>query len=335
MKTIYLHIGFGKSGSSALQAYLSCNALHKDGAQSLAYCCLREDGMVLSGAALEAAASKHALRYLTSISDVSLISNIGRTKKDLDRVLAAGRTAIFSQEDWGRRASGFVDPPFLSQLGCEARIIVYVRPQIEWFNSGWWQWWAWHPEHAKPVDVLNQWGFGFMRWAEMIDRWSSVPGVIDVTVRLHPKDIVQDFLQLFGDFSPKEFTRVNVSLSPTIIKLLLRFPSLRQPHDAYVDAILADIFDMYGASPWIVDKSLATRIVEATHDDNIALMEYLDASSKSEMAADRRWWDVDHFSDRYVWTEKDLTLELCEYEALMEKALPQLLSLARQSNQRV
>ena len=83
-----------------------------------------------------------------------------------------------------------------------ARVVAYVRPQIEWFNSAWWQWWTWRDEFDTPADLLRQWrgGWrpGFMRWRTQLAPWLVNPSVDGLTVRLYRRDTLPDFLELLG-----------------------------------------------------------------------------------------------------------------------------------------
>lgn len=330
MNKVVLHIGFGKTGSSSLQSYLSLNPVHEKDGRKLLYCGLETDGHVRHGEELRRAASNTPLGYVSSLPDVSKTGNLQRTKAEIGELTQAGFIPIFSQEDWGRRAADFVKTDFLNKVGCSAHVIVYVRPQVEWFNSGWWQWWAWMEKFSKPSDVIDSWGFDFMRWGKQIAEWSVVPGVEKITVRLHPKNTVEDCLAAVGGFRPKaKIEKSNVSLGPMLIKILKRYPELRTPHSSDVDLLLSEFFEFKGDTPWVMDTGFSSRIIENCREDNLFLMDFLDPKSKTIMQEDARWWTEEAYADRRVWEEEELTLQPSEYEEILDKALWKIVAVGQ------
>lgn len=327
---IYIHIGFGKTGSSSIQSFLSFNpnlgmsGLH----EKLLYCCFNNDGGISFGKELSNLAMNSPLKYTSSSPEVACFTNLTKTRDQLDKIFSAGYTPIFSQEDWGRRSSEFKNANFFSTLGCSAHVIAYVRPQVEWLNSAWWQWFAWINEFTKPGDIIDAWGYSFILWADQIAKWKTVPNVEGMEVRLQTSDVVADFMALLkiqnnpGIIFPE---RTNISLSPTLIKLLLRFPEIRNVHSAEVDVILSNLLKFEGQTPWIIDWELIDKIINATHADNQRLLGMLDENSRKLMANDPRWWDAGSYSNRTLYTMPDLKLSEQELFDIVGQAIPALI----------
>jgi hypothetical protein len=328
MRKAYFHIGFGKTGTSSLQSFLSFNPLHYSpgSGETLLYCCFDNKGRIFTKKELQKRAANSPLKYVSSYPAITKLTGEIRTQA-LDALWEEGYTPVFSQEDWGRQAGNFKQMDFFSRLRCKAHVIVYVRPQVEWFNSGWWQWWNWTGQFKNPEDVFHRWGYGFLSWATQVAQWKRLKGVEEVTVRLQPTDVVSDFLSVCGVNTGGTLAtehRFNVGLSPTHIKLLKRFPSLRTTHSAYIDFLMARLLRFEGKTPWIVGPKLAESIIEATRDDNLRLLDMLDTQSRALMEQDERWWRADAYREHRVWTGRDFELTRQEVKSALAQTVKAL-----------
>lgn len=333
MRKVYFHIGFGKMGSSSLQTYLSANPIQQSTAnERLLYCCFQEDGSIISGAQVTEGARMAPLKYLSSFPDAAEWQNASAARGELDKIFEQGFVPIFSQEDWGRRAGHFKNSKLFDQLDIEVYAIVYVRPQVDWFNSAWWQWFAWSDKFSTPADVVNAWGYNFMQWGDQIGSWNRLSRVKGVTVRLLPTDVVVDFLdvmQIPSNKRPIQSERSNVSLSPILIKLLIKYPYLRSTHSADVDLILSRYLKFEGKTPWVLDHEIIEKIQKVTYEDNIQLLSLLDATSRQKMQDDPRWWDQSYYQSRVTWQEQDFQMTEEELGQVVGQILPALIELGR------
>ncbi len=333
MRKVYFHIGFGKTGSSSLQAYLSLNPTLQSGKdEKLLYCCFQKDGTVISGDQITEGARATPLKYLSSLPDAAEWLDASLAKNNLDDIFQQGFTPVFSQEDWGRRAGHFKNSKLFDQLDIDVYVIVYVRPQVEWFNSAWWQWFAWSEKFTTPTDVINAWGYRFMQWGAQIGSWKRQARVKGVIVRLMPSDVVLDFqdvMQISGAEQSVAIERSNVSLSPILIKLLKKYPYLRSTHSADVDLILSRYLKFDGKTPWVLDQEIIEKVINATHEDNINLLNMLDPVSRQQMLDDRKWWDTPYYENRKVWEEQEFQLTEVELQKVIGQILPALIELGR------
>lgn len=292
-----LHIGFGKTGTSSIQHYL-CE--HDLSGTDIVYCRLNERGELLTGEKLRAAARRSILGYVNSTpSSVS-----GDPVAAIKALRQEGKIVLLSQEDWGRTAK-----PLNYLNGVKLKVIAYVRPQVDWFNAGWWQWWRWENEFVSPADVLKVWKPHFLKWAAQLDRWKRSPMVSELTVRLHVQDVVFDFLSVLGCTDIKPTKRMNQSLSPTILKLYEAVPAIRMGSPAEMDVLLSSLVEDKRKAPWVVDRGLAEQIIDATADDNLALRDYLSFDQKAMMDADQHWWSVEAYADRRCEALERITTE--------------------------
>lgn len=333
MRTAYFHVGISKTGSSALQSYLSHNYVfsNPDTRQRFVYCCMRSSGRLLTGRRMKDVATKCLSGYLSSGPSVAATADLVLAKAELDSLFNAGFTPIFSQEAWCDQAAAFNASEFFGRLGVQARIVIYVRPQLDWFNSAWWQWFAWDANYSQPQDLLNGSDYNLIKWTERILPWCEMDNVESVTVRLHPGDIITDFFGLLGMAppTPEEPATRNQGLPPTLLKLLLKYPQVRSPHLSWVDHVLRKQTDFTGPSPWVINQALATDIIEGTRSDNERLATLLDDESRRIMLADRRWWSADEYAHKQLSDLQDLVLDHNEMEALLGQLLEALLQQFR------
>ncbi|MGE4048209.1 MAG: hypothetical protein AB7F35_25350 [Acetobacteraceae bacterium] len=206
--------------------------------------------------------------------------------------------AILSSEGWREVPKSFRDY-LLPAFERPARAIIYVRPQVPWLNSGWWQWGAW--EGRSLGDWLKD-QRPLLRWAETIRTFRELSGIKNVTVRLLPKDIVLDFL---GQISVqpdqlREGPAVNRGLPAPLLRLFQRHAETLRPgpHASEIDFVLSKYLGTTGSTPWVLEPSIIEEVIAACREDNLALMAMLDPPSQEAMRADPQWWDVAAFANR-------------------------------------
>ena len=301
-----LHVGFGKTGTSALQTYLSRNPW-LEGTRGHRYVVVDGCGRVLDGDAIQAAAAGRAHRYLVSTPRLwhrGDLEDIGRRLARLGR----NDVLVLSQEDWARNGRSCHELRALERLEIRAHVVAYVRPQVEWFNSGWWQWWTWHEEFDTPPDVLKKWRSGFLCWAKQLKWWAGNPNVSRLSVRLYRRDTVSDFMGVLGATEKigAEEVVVNSSLSPLHIKLLKSMPGLRRPHTPWYDWVLQGCLPSTEEAPWALTRDDMQTIVDVCKEDNRALMALLTPEDAEAMRQDMRWWSIEPYLDRAAVTEAEL-----------------------------
>jgi hypothetical protein len=204
---------------------------------------------------------------------------------------------------------------------------VYVRPQVEYLNSGWWQWWAWNGMFEKPADVIEEWGIGFMLWATSLKPWASI-GVVDrLSVRLHGQDTIKDFFSLIGLRNLVfDVPRKNTAMSRQLIQLYQAIPDLRTEHGSKLDILLSPLLNG-GSSPWVVSPNVARRVIDQCREDNIELRTYLSRDQQDQMAENKRWWSAEGYGE----AEDVEQLKLCDAIAILSKIVPELVTLRRRT----
>lgn len=329
MTSAILHAGFGKCGSSALQTALSGQPSLGNAASAVEYAVL-QSASVLSKASVTQAANASPFGYQTSIAAKPLAAQSRsalRAKADVLRdLVGTGGTVILSNEGWVNDHDLFAEKKLLVALGLECEVVMYVRPPVEWLNSGWWQWGAW--TGARFPRWLNN-TLDRVRWADRIKRWQEVPGVEKVTVRLLPDDVVSDFFSIVGVEAGGAKERRNGSLAGGILRMFQHHTELRPgPHESAIDFVLArHLSEVGGSAPWVMGPRPIERTIQATKDSNEQLLHLLDEESAAEMAADARWWDPEAYNDRHREAPHKRALDRDGLDNLAAEAMQRIFEL--------
>lgn len=292
-KTITLHIGASKCGSSALQAALSA-----------APTILKTDGSEVNYAAFEPRKSKildkkelyesrglHGYKSSPSAGAI-LKSNLDSLRKE---ILSYPTELVFSSEGWLFEPTQWEN--LLLELNVNAKVVVYVRPQVPVLNSAWWQWGAWSNEE---FDDWMSHRLQASLWGKRVKRWAAMKGVSDLIVRPVPSDIVSDFYSAILDApAPTNGGRPNPSLPATVLRLFQRNRSLRpSAHNSRIDFALSSVLGNNEPSIWVLNDKWIKKILEETQPDNELLMTFMDTESADCVRDDPRWWRSDAFAEK-------------------------------------
>lgn len=324
MSDLIVHIGFGKTGTSSLQEYLSFHGVDRIDDTNFCYASWSQDGRFIFGNALKEAAIASPHRYV--VSTPSLPSSFRGLVEGILKLKSMGLVPILSQEDWARTGAIL---PALEQLKLKATVISYIRPQVEWFNAGWWQWWTWINDFNHPEDVLRAWSVGFLHWARQLSRWHKSPSVETLVVRLHCKDVVEDFIHFLGGSVVTRLKRHNTSLDPLILKLYKSIPNLREKYNAEIDSVLSPILSKGRRAPWVLSRKLVKQIILDTWQDNKDLLQYLNPEQRNVMSEDHRWWDVKAYESRFNEGPLESMLSRDEAVEILKLVIPIVIDQTR------
>lgn len=290
MKVI-LHIGASVCGGSSLQRFLSINPILplKTGGR-LIYTTVNKNGEILAG---------NKVRQLAKLTVSGFVSSapLGFVTRNAFKLTVPsakdGDVVVLSSEGWRKEHGRVQTQDALSAFG-QVEAVMYVRPQIDYFNNAYWQWGAWE-------DVaLGDWVSARLpeaRWHESAQSWAASERVEKLTVRLLPSDIITDFLDQVGvDTSQIEVTdddkQFGHGLPGSLLRLLQRHRQLRPgPHDSEIDFVLTRYFGQLGnAPPWVLDSEITRFIVDYMRESNVELMKMLTQEQSVLMQEDVRWW---------------------------------------------
>jgi hypothetical protein len=324
MTEAVIHIGFDKTGTSSLQTALSSDVL--DGTQ-YEYCAIKSNGSPIYGQALSKRARRAVMGYVASTHRLDCIDhNLVRT--GIATIRDRGKIPILSQEAWSCLGDVFKDRALLERWGISgAHIIAYVRPQVEFLNSGWWQWWAWSGSFETPADIIQQLGVSLLLWTTRLKPWASIGAVERLSVRLHGQDTIEDFFSLIGLRNLVfDVPRKNTGMSRELIQIYKAIPGLRTEHGAELDSVLGPVLNG-GSTPWVVSPNLARRVLDQCREDNIELRTYLSRDQQDQMAENKRWWSAECYGE----AEDVEPLKLCDAIAILSKIVPEWVTLRRET----
>lgn len=292
-KSITLHIGAGKCGSSALQTALSASPTIQ-----------RNDGSVINYARLDRQNNiiidKERLTAMRGVNGYTVSSNVKDMmsldfEKVKDSIAQYPTDLLFSSEGWFNHPAAW--ETLLEKLDLTVKIVAYVRPQVPVLNSAWWQWGAWSDE---AFDDWMEKHINACLWGRRVQSWSKLERVSSLTVRPVPADIVTDFYEnVLAAPKPIDLNRSNPSLPGPVLRLFQRNRVLRPSmHKSGIDFALSRVIKMRDASIWVLDESHIAYILEKTAKDNELLLSYMDEASGQSVRADPRWWSAAAYEDK-------------------------------------
>lgn len=272
----------------------------RDGAR-YEYVSFKRAGLLKRGEECLVEAGKSSFGYTSSVSVREFFSEeaLPLLASGLKAIEKEGVTPIFSYEGWINESARFSDRKVFQRLGLAPRVVIFVRPQIPWINSSWWQWGAWSGKKFPLwLEKFKKNGL----WAETANKWHEVPSVQDVTIFPVSRNVVESFFEMLGADIPSLPTqkKSNVTLDADTLRLFQKYRKIRaEDLGAGIDFVLErNRVGGSGAAPWVLAPELVSELMEFFREDNEALLSLVDEGVRTEMTADSQWWDEVAFSDR-------------------------------------
>ncbi|MCI5045677.1 MAG: hypothetical protein MRY72_13355 [Aquisalinus sp.] len=302
MKKVIVHIGYPKCGSSAIQHFLCHNQQLYGDDVSYRYFVMGKEG-IMSQQEVTALSRRSLSGYVASVGSLSnallSLQDHLATQEDDDFI------PIISQEGWGSNddIADLRDVSDQLRDEVELHIVGYVRPQISWLQSAWWQWYAWRGDGLS-LDKAWKWLKHTVKWHGRLQRFAAIPSVGSVTARLQDAhaDVTRDlldYLQL-SDTAYQAGKRINTSVTANHVAIYRRLPFLRPPHDSRADLIIEKLFPTRKRPPFIITREFAADVLAEVYEDNIALLDSLGDKAKATMQRDQRWWSVEAYAEYWL-----------------------------------
>lgn len=290
---LILHVGAGKSGSSALQTALSAAPDHvtRDGLK-LRYTALRKRSRawsVLLGRDLEFEAGISAYGYATwtnfRVTEVDPLEFLALNHVR-NNGLRRGFVPIASCEGWITRPKTFAR--HLARWGYPTvDVVAYLRPPIEWINAAYWQWGIWH---AKSFDSwLKRGGLNYNFGCDL-EEWSQIPNVRLRIGRARP-DTISKFAGWYGIDLTNLTSQSNTSTPASLIGFLLRNRRFRpNPHDSSIEFVFERWCPPIDGPPlWAVAPQQVHLLRGTTRRNLEALRRFVTDQQFSDLLDDPGW----------------------------------------------
>jgi len=219
-KSMILHVGAPKTGSSSIQFFLRKN---KDKLYEKGFLVpdrdLGLDGLVTGEHvwAVERISSRGDREVLKVFSNIK--REIEKSKKEMNIIVSAENLCNT------KMAEKFS----LALQEIPGKVIIYIRRQDEFLSSAWQQWYSKIEEDfdAWLIKALSDMG----NWLEIIEAWEAVVGKDNIKIKIFEKeefvegDLLKDFVSNIGlekylDYFNYEIGRVNPSYSDIITYLV-------------------------------------------------------------------------------------------------------------------
>jgi hypothetical protein len=255
MKHLLVHIGTGKTGSTAIQQALQQSAQQ-----------LRSQGVHYWGLNLEGAENTSPFPWQKEggTSDLQKLSDAVAARELEQALIGAlerlpdGATAVWSNESIYERPGAYLS--LLQSIQSEqvkCTVIAYARSHRAYISSAYKQWGIKHKTYPGPVLGFSDWvkaRQNFLSYGTKLARWDAAFGEF---FRLVNYDAIQDVVGHFSSYLPEgtevkpgSSNRVNQSPSPAVlamyalhnnqfsdpvtpekmVALLRQFPQLRKIH---------------------------------------------------------------------------------------------------------
>jgi hypothetical protein len=302
---IVLHIGAMKTGSSALQASLTEHSvrksLHDPGKTVFEYAALAPWALLRGDALRQARLHNPDLYVCSAPMDMILEENPQRRNAalhDLQTMRSEGRIPILSNERWLHQQEKKSIHAFAVLLGGPLHVVAYIRPQVDFLNSMFWQ-----TLRIKSSAYFIPNSLKTCDWARQLELWKSAPGVESLSIRLKCSDIVTDFCQLIGCEHEPVSKRVNQTFPAALCHFIdrwnlsdklannswkpmfFRWLSVHDPTGAALEGL--------GQQAFFIDGKTIRKIVRHFRGGNERLIGWCEKEIAEAMRAEPRWWSPD------------------------------------------
>ena len=249
-RAIVLHIGFSKTGSSALQVFLSQNQnllarYNYDYPEIDPYHFEKaKKGEISSG-------NGHLLREV--LRQDTQNASLNQSARLLTPFLSAdGRNSTFivSSESFGVMTEEEIAffSRLLRQFSLDVKIICYVRRQDQYIEAAWKQWQS-KLSDSLQLDAIKP----RINWRQRLDAWAKHFGKENIVVRPYeksqlPHGVIPDFLDILGIAWKDQLENLDLNINHGFTQDVMDFRQVNKGfskdiHDHRLDEFLYEVLD--------------------------------------------------------------------------------------------
>ncbi len=336
MKTLYIHAGFGKCGSSSLQTFLSSyEGFYRQDGEEVVYAALLANRLLYGEALVKQASHKHA-GYIASLPWVNhkipLNDYFDQIGESLLNLLAT-KHVILSNEFWEHEIRFWRKIDFFQRHQIKVIFIFYIRPPVQWINSAWWQWGAWMDQSFEKwlpsaIKAIN--------YEQKLRKFYQLEWIDQIHIRLLTPNLLTDFakfLQLDQTIHsiPKKLT-TNKSLPNSILRFYQIYRQFRpSPYASNTDFILEKYLNIEGRPDWVLTMSQVEQIMQQTHHSHKILLRWLDPDCRRIFRKDMRYWQAEAFAHLTTKPATPIKLTRKQLEQISLSAIEAIITLAQQN----
>ena len=273
-KTIYLHIGFHKTGTSSIQHYLNKHSVF-----------LRRQGLLYPSSVIT---GNNQSILATSIKDIyrnddTLNPHYEKVNQEIGRHTG---DIIISSECFMEGVNPYLVKNLLGSSGDVIKVVIYVRPQIQWVESL-------YGEIIKDssrrctgsIESLREIHQGKLNYLPEIEQWSKCFGSKNIIIRKFVKsgekgNLISDFFNAINyrgslpfDLQYKNSIQ-NPAFDPRCLEFLRRANNVAMPRELHIkltrelSKISEAISNILGkTSMKLVSRNEIERLKKKWHDD--------------------------------------------------------------------
>ena len=297
-----LHIGAPKCGSSSLQRHLSMNPefVSRDGI-NYNYISITGSGDMLHGQEL----TKTALSSPNGLSNSNRMvhsnfdpSNLDKSAAQIRKILHSKTHVIISHEGWFRQAEFFRQHRVLEKLGIQPRVIMFIRPPLDWLNSAWWQSGAWS---GKTFDEWYETAVDKIMYFRHFRSWQNLPLVHEVELQTATEDVVKSFGGYINCEWP-DSPRTNISSPGSLLRFLQHNRQFRKNagHVGAEYSLNRWVAWAHEPPPWVIPKEYQEKTFEMFLPQIKNLLRFVNANTRAKINADARYWSSQPYDERKV-----------------------------------
>lgn len=219
---IYFHIGAGKTGTSAIQAFLDNN--RKILAEKYNFLYPSEKAPYDEGKLFNHAPILDIENGATTENFKSYLYNLFQSRNIDDY-----KTLLFSWEGTSEHQAKLIYDA-LTDLGKSFKVIIYIRRQDAWLESAWKQW---GHKATNLADIVHFAERKTIDWFDILTSWANIVGKENIILKVYekaalPNGLIHDFLSIFNideDYDvfiqpAQDYKSVNYGFTPEVIRLL-------------------------------------------------------------------------------------------------------------------